>query len=411
MKKGRILLFSVALIALILSISGSTFAQEGTNCLGLSDADCALYEQFQSSQTLPVSTAMQASVSGEISVSGTQIPFTVNVSGAYVTDIDAFQATLDTFGAVTLRDLSLGDLVTLLQGVVGAWDAELFIDLSGIPGMEMMADGEPLGLYFVDGVAYMNGPLLALMMSDPGIEGVYGIDAFETINMLLSSVTMADLAQLGSGMAGGMGGMDDGMDGDGGMPGGMGGMDAFAEIFSQGFMQGLQQGMAGQELANLSEAELASFVSVARLEDETLNGETIIVFETTVDIAEVYTVSAIRDLIVASLEQQNLGDMMDVDALISGLETGMAGSKVTVLERYSQESNFLVGFDMNMDILIDAAEINAAMGMPSSGEGEDEQVNMTIAVNFMRENINQVEAITLPEGAQVIPLMQMLGGM
>lgn len=393
MKQGRNLLFFAALIVLILSLSGSAFAQAETFCLGLEGEDCELYEQLQTNQELPISTGMQTSVNGEITVGEMVTEFAVDVSGAYVTDVEAFQAALDTFGAVTLRDLSLGNLVDLLNGVVSAWDAELFIDLSGIPGAEMVTGGETIDLYFVDGVAYVNGPILATLFGDPNIEGVYGIDAFEAIDFGLSSVTMADLLQLGNGMDDGMGDMDD-----------MGGMDAFTEAFTEQFMTGLQQGMAAQDL---SEEELANFVSVARLDDETVDGETVAVFETTVDIANVFTVPAIRELTVQSIQQSDPQEMMDPEAVIDGLEAGLAGSTVTVVERYSLDSTYLVGFEMNMDIMVDSTVMAEAMGMPA----EDEMpFNMTIDINFMRENINAVEAITLPEGAQVVPLMELLGG-
>lgn len=385
MTNRRNMLFYVALFMLVLSLPATVFAQTEAYCLDLDGEDCELYQSLQANQEFPTSTAMQASISGEISAEGDSLPFAVNLSGAFATDKEAYQTAVDTFGALTLGEVSLDNVVELLDGVVSAWDAELFIDLSGIEGAEMLTGGETIDLYFVDGVAYINAPLLALATGDPELEGVYGIDAFEVIDFLLSSVTMNDLAQLGNAMGGGMGDPGD-----------------FNAAFNEAFMGSFQQFEAGQDL---SEEEISSFVSFVRLNDETVNGETLVVFETVVNVDQVFSIPAIREAIVVQIEQQDPG--MDVDALVQGLQTGLAGSTVTVVEKWNPETNFLMSLDMNMNIIVDEAAMAEAMGETSAGDG---QITMNFDISFMRENINQIEAITLPEGAVVVPLMEMLAG-
>lgn len=395
MKRVKLMLYSLALLVLVLSLTSSVFAQDNSiHCYDLSAEDCTLYTDLQTNSEMPESTAFNVDVSGSLVAADEQIPFAVNVSGAYVTDMAAIDTAVDTFGAVTLRDVSLGDVVVLLDEVVSAWDAKLSIDLSAIPEAAMLTNGAPIDLYLVDGVAYINSPLLAMMLNDPTIEGVYGIDLFEVIDFGLSSVTMADLMELGEGITMNM----DDMSGD-----------DFMGMFEESFMNSFNQGL-GQTM-QFADEDFAGAISLVRLADEDGDGENLYVFETTIDISAMFAIPALRDQITAMLEQQiDPEEMMGIDAetLLDALEASFQGSTMMITEKYGATSNMMVGAEMVMDFTIDGGELAALTGEPM---GEPEQVTMQLNISYMLEDINQVEAIDLPADAQVVPFMDLIGGM
>lgn len=395
MKRIKFMLYPLALIVLVFSLVGSVFAQdESVYCYDLTEEDCTLYTDLQTNSEMPESTAFNVDVSGSIAAADEQIPFAVNVSGAYVTDTAAVDTAVETFGAITLRDVSLGSVITLLDDIVSAWDAKLSIDLSGTPEAAMLTNGTPIDLYLVDGVAYINSPLLAMMMNDPTIEGVYGIDLFEVIDFGLSSVTMADLMELGEGLAMNMDDMSS---------------DAFMGMFEESFMNSFNQSL-GQADA-FAEEDFAGAVNLVRLADEDGDGENLYVFETTIDLSAMFAIPALRDQIATMLEQQiDPEEMMGIDAetLLDALSASFQGSTMVITEKYGATSNVMVGADMAMNFTIDTGELAALSGEPM---GEPEQITMNFDVNYMLENINQVDSIDLPADAQIVPFMDLIGGM
>jgi hypothetical protein len=387
MKRAKPML--MLLLALMLTLAPSTFAQTQAFCLDLEGEDCELYLELQDTYQLPESASMETTITFE---ADDMDAITVGLSGAYVTDMDAVGEAMRAFGEIALLDLSLGDVVTWVEGVVKAWDAELYLDLSGIPGAEMLTGGETIDLYFVDGVAYINAPILALLSGDMELEGVYGIDLFEVIDLLLGNVTMADLSphddDMGMGM---MDMMDDGV---------------MAEMLAQQFNSMAAQLQFQQ---SITEEDVAGFTSLARLDDVEVDGETLAVFETTVDFAALFGTPALREFIMADMERQGFGDMMDIEAFMDGFEASFAGTFVTITQQFNTTTNLMVSFDMVLDMTIDGNALGMAMGFP---ESEDEApVNILMTMNFTRDSINAVESVNLPEDAVIVPLIELLGGM
>lgn len=396
----RKLLLPLMVVALLLVGVGSVFAQDmGMGdmepCLGLSEEDCELYYEYQYAG-LPESTAFDATIAGVIDAEGESMEFSVGLSGAYVLDAAAATAAADAFAEVGVLDVSPRDFIELADGTVSAFDAELSLDINGIPGVTDMTGGEPfptIDLWLVDGVAYADLTIVGTLMGDPTFAGVYGLDVFDIVTVLLEDVTLGDLIPEDMGMGG--------MDGMGGM-GMMGAQDAFTEGFNQGF----QQGMMG---AMMSEEDLMTFVTVERLDDEQADGMTLNVFQTTVDISGVFAVPMIREQVITSIEQQGGIDDMDVNVFVDALAAATAGSTVTVTERYDSESGYLVSFDMNMDFTLDPAPF--AELDPEGFTGEEMPVTVNITFDFARNSINGIDAIELPEGAQVVPPAALFGGM
>jgi hypothetical protein len=375
--------FLIVLVS-ILAIVGVSFAQSAEPCLGLSNDDCTLYYDLQE-QTPPESTGFESTIDFEFNIPDEEIPeFSLGLSGAYVTDTDAAKSALESFGAVRLKDVSLGSLVTLVDDVISAWDAELSVDLSDIPDMPFQ---DALTLYLVDGVAYAD--LRPFAMFDPSLDGVFGIDVFEGLDFLLSNVTMADI----------MSGLE-AMDSAGGMGFGEDG-DMFGN-FGQMFMPIDDQ---------LSDADIESFMGISRLADEEADGETITIFESTIDFASALNVPAIRQQTIANLKLQvasgSLPPSLDLEAFVDVIQDSMADTDIVVRERYIESSGILLGFDMDMGLVIDAAMLAEFFG-----ESVDDamMIEIDIAFDFERNRINEVESIELPEGATIVPFSELMGG-
>jgi hypothetical protein len=390
--KTRKFLLPLALVALLLMSVSSVFAQgmDSQPCLGLEEADCELYYTFQEAG-LPDSTAFDLTVAGTFSDGSEDIAFEVGATGAYVLDSAAAEAAAQAFEEIGVLDVSPRDFIELADGTVSAFDAELSLDINGIPGVTDMTGGEPfptIDLWLVDGAAYADLSPFGMLLGDPTFAGVYGLDVFEITTTLLENVTLGDLLPDDMGM-GGMDGMSM-----------MGAQDAF----TQGFNQGLATG------AMMTEEDLVSFVTVERLADEEVDGMTVAVFQTTIDFEALFEMPMIREQIISSMEAQGaeLPNNITADEFVDALSEAMSATTMTVTERYDTESNFLVSFDFTMDMVIDPA---AFAQLDDTMTGEEQPLNIFVTVDFSRNSINQIDAIELPEGAQVVPTEALFGGM
>lgn len=397
MNSYRKWLLPFLILVLAFGTFGSSSAQEEF-CLGLNEADCELYYELSANPALPTSTAFESTVSGNVTVpQEAPINFTVGLSGAYVIDEAQAQEATDTFGALSVLDVSLRDTLDLAEGTTAAFDAELAIDLNGIEQLAMMTGGAelpPVSLWLMDGVAYADLTLVSNFLGDPTLAGVFGINAFDAIELLLENVTVASLIPdtSGMGMGGDMG--DFGMMQDPNNP-----FNQFAENFQNGFQAGLQ----------ITEADVESFASVERLADETMDGMELVVYQTDIDIPAIFSVDPIREQVITGLEQAELPDDIDPDAFIDALATAMAGSEVTVIEKYDTASGFLVSTTTTSNVTFDIAPILEVLGEEMMG-AEDQTVTASFTIDFTRSDINAVDAITLPEGAEEVPVSALLGG-
>lgn len=391
MMNSRKLLPMTAIFALFFGLIGSATAQQAPICLGLGEEDCALYNSLTMDSALPTSTAFELDTN--VTVSGaTPEPavFDVLLTGAYVFDEAEAQAAVDAFGALSVLDVNLRSLLDLTEGVVDAFDAELTVDLSGLPeGSTLGLPITELNLWLVDGIGYLDLTQLAMLLG-PDAEGVFGIDPFELIETPLTGVTMERLFALGEMMGSGFGNP---------ALNPAGGNDA-VDAFTQGFQQGFQAGMAG---AALTEEDLAGFATVERLADE----DGLAVFVTTIDLAATLNADFVREQTIASIEQAGLPENVEAEALVDAISASFAGSTVTVTERFNVEEGLFVSGDFVMDMTFNLSTIAEALGeMPE----EEMVLDIDVTSIFTRSDINAVEAITLPEGATIVPLGQLMGG-
>lgn len=375
-------------------------------CGDLSEEDCTLYEEL-SGGVVPDSTAFDLAVDATIVAEGSTFDFAIDADGAYVYEVEVVRDYLDSIADVPLLEVDTEVLVGFVESGINAFDAELGLTIELPAPIAMFLPSETIDLDFwlVDGVAYTDLTPIGALAEDESIAGVYGIDAFELIRMGLSEVTLGDLFEV----------MDD-ADFDDMRRGDFGGN------FQQNFMP-----------AQLNPREIAEFATFTRLEDGDVDGVETAVFETVIDVPALFENRAIRRSVADNLRQQ--GADIDPEALSDALVEALAGSEIVVTEAYGIEDGYLYASSFNMDVVVDPASLEALddsmddmgdmeeemddMGMATEEAMDDmdmemeeempEPIEFSVEAAFTRSDINAVEAITLPDGAQIVPTEDLIG--
>lgn len=401
----------IALImTVVLSMGAVSYAQGNDEfCGGLSEEDCDLYYDLQTG-SIPLSTAFDLTMDAAVTAEDSTFDFGVQASGGYVYDLANIDAYLESLEDLSIIDISVGTIVDFLEEGMNSFDAELFLTVNppAEAAMFLPMDTIELDLWFVDGVAYADLTPLSAMMEDPSLEGVYGIDAFELIRMALTEATVGDLL--------------DAME-TGGME-----MDGGGDAFAQGFQQGFQQSFT--PMAEPPEG-FENVVTITRLENETVDGVELAVFETVVNIPALFEIEEIQQQVMANIPAEaGIDEEMLIGALVNGLE----GSQFTTVERYGLDDSYLYSSESVIDFTIDPTAFEALDGememtdeemgdvMEGVGEATEEAgemdapmqpITFNMTITFERSEIDALEEIVLPEGAQVVPaetLMQLAAG-
>lgn len=388
LKRFSVLSLVLTFIMSLASV-GIASAQEGEFCFGMDEDDCELYYELASEVNQPTSTAFDATFDADISGSGDaeidDFQFTVLMNGAYSVDTDAYDEAIAEFAEVELLDISPRVLLELLRGQLAAVDAELEIDYVLPPEAGIPPIG-PFNLWLVDGVGYVDfTPLSAF---DQSLTGTFGIDMIDLIVVPLegieAEVLVDAIESFNDGFADGFDADDFGED------------DPFS-AFGEGFALGTM----------LEEDDLADAISIERVDDEEINGFDTVVFETTIDLAEIYAIDALAEQFYAQIA--TTGDFEDISSeeLQEALVAAFEGSTFTITEAFDPETGYLIQNSAVGEFNLDIAPIAELDG--DSAEGT---FTFDFEFVFTRDDIDNVGDIELPEDAEVIPvedLMQMGG--
>jgi len=368
---------TLAILMLLIGGVVGISAQDDTEyCGDLSEADCALLSN--SEPELPASTGFEGSVAVE--VTGTEeFTFGVEMVGAYATDPTSRTDALSTLEETTLLELNAGDWLDYLDGIIGGADAELFIDIIPPEGsVPPMFATIPVELWLVDGVGYVD--LSPLEMFAPEFDGIYGMSVVEASRYALGEVTVGDVI--------------DGLESLGDSTGGDFDMD-----FSDGSASFNNQVQLTPEEG---EAFLDEFVTITRLEDDEIDSEPVAVFEFDIDI-----IGLIESDVFAEGFEQNAppGADMTAEEFASALTAAFVEEPSFTLKTYvGLESNYSYGFDYVFDIVVDPAEFAAAIGE----EMESETVGVRVTTSFIRGDINEIDGISLPDGAVEVTVEELI---
>jgi|GEM_PF-5998112 len=386
-------------LTLLLGIATTGYAQEDDYCFGLGEEDCALYYELAESAEFPLSSAFELNVSTNIEVDfpdeQDELAFGIFVNGAYTIDADAVETAVDEFNNTPILDVSARTFLNLARNTVGSFDAELSLDYDFPPEAGVPPIG-PFNVWLVDGVGYID--FTPFQAFDPSLEGVYGVDLFDFIEVPLSQVVLGDFFAEFEGMSGG-GDFD---------------FDP-SEIFDENGNIVIETGFDEETLASfessfdasdMSMEDLGAFVSVERLDDETVDGVDVVVYVTSIDLEAAMQVEAIAAQAYASAVESGLPeDEVSEEEFSAALAEALVGSTITVTEKIDPETGIGMAVVVEANINLDIAPIAAL-----SGDQEEGSMTISVLTEFIRSDVNAVDEIVLPEGATEIPVEALLGG-
>lgn len=374
-------------MSLVLSLAGISYAQDGDFCHNLSEDDCELYYELLENASLPSSTAFELATEFNMVVEENgndpeEVEMAFDISGAYVVDEDAMEDAFEEFSDVDFLDASPRAFLNLFRGTLAGFDAELEIDYTFDDEMGIPPIG-PFNVWMVDGVGYVDFTPFA--MFDPSLTGVYGLNIFDLVEYPLDNLEMGDIFDALSDM---------GNDFD---------MSDFDEdTFSA---DNPDNPFANMMPAVLSEEDVATFVTVERADDDTVDGVDVVVFVTEIDLGAAMEVDAIIAQAYQSAIQADLPEDISEEDFAAALVEALAGSVITVTEKIDPETGITMQTSFDANIVLEIAPIAALTGDQEEGSAV---FNMTM--DFSRSDVNAVDAIELPENAEEIPVEALLGG-
>ena len=387
MKKITRFIMLTLTLSLVLSLAGISYAQDDEYCLGLGEDDCELYYELIENASLPSSTAFELAIGFDGSIEENdndpeEFSASFDISGAYVVDEDAIEDAFEEFSDVDLLDASPRAFLNLFRGTVAGFDAELEIDYMFDEQMGVPPIG-PFNLWLVDGVGYVD--FAPFSMFDPSLTGVYGLDMFDLIEFPLENIEMGDIFDAISDM----GNSFDMSDFD-------------EDTFSA---DNPDNPFASAMPVVLSEEEIATFVTVERADDDTVDGVDVVVFVTEIDLGAAMEVDAIIAQAYQSAVQADLPEDISEEDFAAALAEGLAGSTITVTEKIDSETGITMQTTVDANITLDIAAFSAL-----SGEQEEGSAVFNMTMDFSRSDVNAIDAIELPENAEEIPVEALLGG-
>jgi len=350
-------------------------------CGDLSEADCNLLVQSQqamrelSSSAFDLSAGFSMTSSEEFEPGVNAIAMSLSGSGAVAADLSAFADLqgMDPEQVMGMMDTLPQMLVDLLRGVTV--DASFNLVLPS----ELMADAPlpgdlTLNVVGTDGVLYVDltSLLPAETVEQEGMPAWIGIDLagmYETIFQEMPDMSLED------------------------MPGMMD-VSGFAELMNP-------------DLLN-------QFVQIERGADETVDGQAVAVFVTTLDYEAMFSSEAFQQMMdeymqnLMEMEGMSDEDMPDnFGEIMSGM---MRGMEVNVTEWIGLDDSLLHHMDMNMAYTLDPAAI-AALAPDEADMGDIPDFSMAVDFTLDLSDFNAPVEVTVPEGAQVINPMMMMPDM
>ncbi len=378
----RMVLIVVAVMLFGLPLGVQAQGWPTTFCGDLSEEDCALMTQSQAAMAALDSSAFEMDFAFTLSSSEpfapgvSEVVFNVQGDGAFageIPDMSAFQ-TMDPSQLGELMSQAPALFVEGLRSVTG--QASLLVTLPA----DLVADADipaelPVNLIMIGGVAYID--LASLMPTEAEGQDMpawMGVDLAGMYEMMFEQ---------------------------------MAGEEALAEQMEQ-----MQAFFSSEALSGLMDSAFtADFVTVTRAADETLDGQTVAVFQTSLDYATLFSSESFQTAMQAYM--QSVMDMQGVDAgempegMMEAMTDLMSGLTVSVTERIGTEDFLVHQMAMAMNFDMDFAAL--ADMVPESEMGEmPEAFSMSMAFEIALSEFNQPVEVSAPEGAQVINPMAMV---
>ena len=378
MKKWMVVLLASLMI---ISLSVSTALAQGDGvvfCGDLPGEDCELLTQSQAAMRDLESAAFDLSLAFSF-----ELP----------PDVDEFTATLAGSGAFALDPETLAQLASFQDMSPEDFDAETFREMMAtMPQMlvsllrnmaakasfelilpdEVMAEREGIDelawdMLMVDGVLYVNrSPLLFSGMTG-GESAWVGIDLAGMYEGVFAWMDLDEMEEM------------------------MGEMGGFTDILESEFFTALYD-----------PDYLAEFMSITRLEDAEVGGQTVAVFETTMDMQDYMNR-------VMEMQMEMLGEEApeDFPALFNTLiTTTMEGVTLRQVQWIGLEDRYIHHSEVHMMMDIDFEALAETLPEEADMDDAPERFSMTIDVAVDLSDFNEPVEVTAPEDAPVInPMM------
>jgi len=375
--KFRSWLIAIVLV-FVLSLGSTALAQEfPLFCGDLSEADCALLEE--ASASLPASTNMDLSLGFSFVAEGETIAFDLSGTGGYVANMDGLMGLVE---PMDMRDptafLEFMDSLTpqviesLVNGLLDNVDADLMLNINVPADVSggMVPENLAINLWLIDGVGYVD--LAPFSFADPSFDGVYGVDLNEIVPIALAQITQEDLDAMVAQMQ-----MQNPMMTD----------DAMSRFADPAFV--------GQ------------FATLTRVADSTVDGVAVAVFETDIDYGALLASPEMSDMMMQAFASDPSIPAEDAEAMMAALPQMFANSTLTSTYMVGIEDGYMYGVTVTGDFLLDMMAVMEAVG---ETEETMDPISMNFNMSLMRSNINNVDGITVPAGATIVPLSELMGG-
>lgn len=386
------------LLAVLLIVGGAALAQEGQGtepgglpaafCGTLSDADCQLLlasqEAMMGLSGATIDLLANLNISNIPDAPFNSLTFQLNGDGAYSVDAETLSTLQSLQGAPDVLLENMEELPQMLEEAVNSFEGQLNLTLTLPEELvnEAATSGEEIPetlsieLRLVNGVAYLSLSSLAESMPDAGIpSGWFGLE----LSRLLRSAMEASIQ----------------------------------EMDEQGGIQGmLPPGFDLSTFSQFSDPEvLGEFITVERLDDGDVDGESVAVFRTSVDYAGLLSSEAFMNLMEQQMDAAGGETMSEADReqAMQMMQQMFEGLEFESTQYIDLDENFVRRQETNFNW--DLASLMAATGEDTSQPAP--VINFDFTITY--DDFNSAPAVEAPADAQVITAEQamamLFGGM
>jgi hypothetical protein len=368
----------VFVLIVLLLVSSAALAQNDmtTFCGDLSEADCSLLTQSQEAMKSLSSAAFDL----EANVIVTGVPEAQGDLTFVLTGSGAYSGTPMDMSSMSMEDMQdpaamMAAGVEALRSVDGDLSLTLNLPEAVVAQAENVPESITLELRLVDGVGYLNAETLAPLM---------GNNAGQMSQMGFTGWVGLDIAGLLEAM-----------------------MEQNPQMFDGMHMPGFDPSMY-QQFSDPS--MFAQYVTITRTDDGAGDTAT---FETTVDLAAMFTSPAFQEMMQQQMDMQgaNLSEER-IQQTMDALQAMYADSVVTSTTTIDVATGHVTSSSLHLSFDT-AAMMNMAMmeATPEAGMEMTTAPTFTLDATINLSQFNEVEDITAPEDANVIPFESILGMM
>ncbi len=159
---------------------------------------------------------------------------------------------------------------------------------------------------------------------------------------------------------------------------------------------------------------LGQFISIERLDDAEVDGQTAGVFKTSIDLGALYSSEEYQSLLRQQLEALEGADFSDEELqnIMEMYATLYDGFVIDMTQTIGLDDQYVHAMDIAFDWTIDFGEALAGIaGSDSDANVTSQPIHLTFGFQGELSQFNHAPAITAPENAHIIPTDELFGEM